>query len=257
MEHFYTKLFQHLFGNRIDIRRVTGVGGKHQVLERFDQLRNNPKNTKEFYLVDGDFDELIGVSIPSHFRLYRLPRYDIENFLVEPKAVAAVAQEQHPKLGTDHYLKKLDFQRWQDSLAKRICRLIACHALLQTLKCSPRGAGSSILRFTSGNDNLPNEDEISRYINDHCNGQSELTTDEFDRELQDLVGRMGTSSAQILRWASGKKVILPLIICFLKSETSQNISLDSLRFRLVGFCRLDGLSELRDIVLRFHSSAMP
>ena len=253
MEYFYTRLFAQLLGDSVKIERVIGVGGKDRVLKIFKLQRNNPKNAREFYLVDGDFDALIGIYLASDPRLDRLARYDIEGYLIEPNAISTIAQEQNPEFSKEHYLRRLDFRRWQESLAKCICRLIACHALLHSLKTSPQGARTSIERFTSGSDHTPHPDGIHKYIDEHRDQQCSLSPEAFDRELREIMNRMGGSSSHILRLASGKKILFPLVIRFLKRETGQNITVESLRFRLVPHCRLDDLSELTQAIVDFQN----
>ena len=114
-ENFYTKLFKCLLGTQLKVGRVIGIGGKEQVLQRFQQSKDVSQTIAEFYLVDGDFDELIGRALPDDHRLYRLPRYDIESYLVEPYAIAMIAEEQHPRQTSDYYLGQMNFNEWQEN----------------------------------------------------------------------------------------------------------------------------------------------
>ena len=72
-EQFYTNLFQCLFAGELRVGRVLGLGGKAAVIQRFKERSTIPGRTNEFLVVDGDFDELLGVSVTSDVRLYRLP----------------------------------------------------------------------------------------------------------------------------------------------------------------------------------------
>ena len=146
LEAFYTKLINRLIGDSMRVRRVIGVGGKDQVLRRYEKSAHELGEWIEFYLIDGDFDELLEVTLPKDCRLYRLPRYDIESFLVDPTAISAIAEEQKPSQSAEHYRRQLDFERWQIQLVDDIQPLIGCYVVLQELRVSST-QGRSIERF--------------------------------------------------------------------------------------------------------------
>ena len=248
-EIFYTKLFQCLLGDELRVGHVVGVGGKEEVIKRFDRLKDDILVTPEFYLVDGDFDELIDRPSPTHPLFYRLPRYDIENFLIDPEAICAVAEEQGPQHSAKYYSQRIDFNKWQNQLIGSICQLIACFALLHRLGMPPAGGRSNIERFVSGRKDIPDIAKMNAFIDSSRTSQSVLTEDEFDRHLVVILDRMGNGSPQCFRWMSGKNILLPLVIRMLKRETPGNITLDSLRFRLISHCQLAGLYELKGRIL--------
>ena len=96
-ENFYTELINRLLRGKLSNTQVLGVGGKRQVLERFEGREGNPHGWREFYLVDGDFDGLLGRQSPNSHVFFRLRRYDIESYLVEEAAVCTVAEEERPR----------------------------------------------------------------------------------------------------------------------------------------------------------------
>ena len=249
LENSYTRLFRRLLQDELVITRVLGVGGKEQVLHRFQERKANQSN-REFYLLDGDFDALIGRSVPCHAHLYRLSRYDIESFLVDFEAIALVAEEQNPRHDAQSYLKKLDITAWQEDLLNSVPRLIACLVLLHSVGVGSVKGGSNIERFVSGNKSLPDIAKIEDFIRRNRDEQNHFDDDDFDRRLEAILRRMGESCTCLLRWVSGKEIVFPLLIRMLRRHTGHNISLDSLRFRLIGYCRLDALSELRERILR-------
>ena len=242
-ENFYTRLFRRLLGDSLRFRRVMGVGGKEAVLDRFMGIGALRKERSEFYLVDGDFDEMIGRQLPVDSRFYRLPRYDIESFLIDAEAIARVAEEQNPRLNWQAYQRRMDLEQWNRNLVQSIKKLIACFILLHTLGQSPEG-GHRINMFVSGDDVLPDKQEIDKYVR-NCYLQTELPEIEFVRRREVILEKMGSTVEEQLRWVSGKRIILPMLTRMLKRETRQNISVESLRFRLISYCNLDGLAELR------------
>ena len=132
-EVFYTEVFNRLFEGNIRLVRVLGLGGKLQVLKRMDERGGESQGRREFYVVDGDFDELIGMPHPNSAFFYRLHRYDIESYLVEETAICAIAQEQSPRLTLDEYRDSLRVGIWVSEVVEASAPLAACAALLQQL----------------------------------------------------------------------------------------------------------------------------
>ena len=250
-ENFYTKLFQLLVGDTVRIGRVIGVGGKEKVLNRFEQFKDDDESLglKEFYLVDGDFDELVGRILPEAQHFYRLPRYDIESFVIEPYAICVIAEEQNPQRNVADYERNINFEQWQQEMVEAVTRLIACFALLHAIQGLPQSSRPHIERFVSGNNDLPEVSKIDEYICRTCVEQNVLTEDEFNIQLQSMLDKIGYSLADRLRWISGKNILLPLLIRRLRRVTQRSITLDSLRFRLIGHCQFASLSELRQRVI--------
>ena len=207
----------------------------------------------EFYLVDGDLDELVHRDTPKDYRLYRLPRYDIESFLVEEAAIAAIAEEQEPRRNVEYYIDRIKFEEWQRNVIDLVDRLVACFAVLHVLERETSDGGANIGRFVEGDECLPDSGKIDRYIDLMCVDQTIITEEEFRQKLLVTLKNMGRTYPQRLRWISGKQILLPLVIRLLRRETRRNVSLDSLRFRLVGYCELVGLRDLKKRVLRLRS----
>lgn len=254
-ENFYTHLFQRLLGNSLRIGKVLGVGGKSQVIERFNARASERKTeTREFYLVDGDFDELLGLSAPKDVCFYRLPRYDIESFLVEESAVCQIAQEQRPKRNAEWYRSAMGFNDWKNQMAELAMRYVACFALCQQCDIEDHKGSQNIERFTPGNEHLPDSTKIETFINEVKTGQSAMESSAFDSRIEEMIQTMGNSDEERFRWISGKLIVLPLLGRLLKTYTRRNIAQDSLRFRLIGYCELESLGVLKKVILDLYAS---
>lgn len=248
LENFYTRLLTRLIGDNSPIRRVIGVGGKSQVLQRHLESSQRTRTTIEFYVVDGDFDELLDIVLPIDCCLYRLPRYDIESFLVDPMAISIIAEEQNPQHPAEYYLHELNFDRWLRRLLDDVQLLIACHVVMNQLSISSTHI-RKIERFVPGNGFQPSVKSIKELVRQAAIDQEVLSEQEFNQRMKNVIHKMGTSIRERVRWISGKDILLPLIIRYLKSETGTNVSLDSLRFRLAVHCEFDELIELKERLL--------
>ena len=247
-ENFYTQVLKSLLGSKLRIYQVLGVGGKDQVIQRLEKHISDSL-PREFYLVDGDFDELLGRKPPDSMKFYRLYQYDIESFLVEEGAICIVAEEDSPATTSADYRDLLQVEHWMSDVADVSLRLVACVALIQELDEGQVGISQSIERYVSGNQSVPGQAEIESAIDRARSSQSSVDHQEFDSLLEQMINRMGASNVERRRWVSGKHILVPLIIRLLRLHTGRNISRESLCFRLAKRCEFSGLAELRDRIL--------
>jgi hypothetical protein len=208
-----------LFGEKLRIRQVLGVGGKQQVIARFRLREKAGKLSNEFYMVDGDFDELLARSIPKHRRFHRLSRYDIESYLIEEFAIYTLAEENNPRLRIPEYKKLIRFHAWYGEVVDAVCRLVACAVIMQLLAPTESDTAPSIERFVTGKKVLPEPDLIEAHITKMRSLQSQITDGEFEKRLSRMLNKMGRSRTKRLRWISGKKIFLLLLIRVLKNGT--------------------------------------
>ena len=248
-ENFYTELMRRLLRGKLRNTQVLGVGGKRQVLERLKGRDGNPQRWREFYLVDGDFDDLLGWQSPDSICFYRLRRYDIENYLVEEAAICTVAEEEHPRSTAIQYRGLLQVDPWMTEVIDISIRLAACAALLQELGETQIGISQSIERYVNENSVLPDRASIESNIEQVRASQSVVGPQEFDRLLEQMIDRMGNSSLERIRWVSGKDILIPLLIRLLRQHTRNSLKKESLCFRLARNCEFPELTELRDHIL--------
>ena len=248
-ENFYAELLKRLLRGNPRMTKILGVGGKRQVFERLEGREVSSRWWQEFYLVDDDFDDLLGRESPDSIYFYRLRRYDIENYLVEETAVCTIAEEESPRSTATEYLDALRFGSWMAEVIDIAVRLAACAALLQELDETQVGISQSIERYVNENSVLPDSASIESHIGQVRASQSVVELEEFDRLLEQMIERMGNSSLERIRWVSGKDILIPLLIRLLRQNVRRSLKKESLCFRLARNCEFLELTELRDRIL--------
>ncbi len=218
-------------------------------------MRYLPKSRLEFYLVDGDFDELIGRSCPVDNQFYRLKQYDIESFLLEEKALVSLAEEESPRKRKKLHKKELQVCSWKIGVVDSSARLIACAALLQEIGERQTKLSLNADRYRMGDDIFPDKSIIDLEINRVSKEQSAVSPEEFHARLDEMICRLGQSHSDRLRWISGKRMLIPLAMRLLRKQTGSNLERESLCFRLAKFCEFPGLTELRNRISLLVSPA--
>ena len=245
-ENFYVHLLQRLLPNSIKINQVTGVGGKTKVIEQF-YSRNKNSQQPEFFLVDGDFDEILGITCPTDPNFFRLARYDIENYLVEENALSLILQEEMPNITAEDHRKSLDIDAWVIDAITKSVRLAAAAALWRQLGIEYPRFPQSIEQHAQGT--LPATDSIEDQITQSKSTQHAVREQRFDELLSGMIGRMGSSPLDQRKWISGKHILIPLAMRLIRTQTRRQLEKESLCFRLVGKCEFPELDDLRNRIL--------
>jgi hypothetical protein len=109
-ESFYERLLEKIFPS-LKINKVFCLGGKGEVLKKCKENQGKKLETPNIYIVDKDFDDLLGKIFPVKELIY-LPRYSIENFLFDSNAFISVLLEELKgvkKVALESELKLQDF----------------------------------------------------------------------------------------------------------------------------------------------------
>jgi hypothetical protein len=94
-ENLYEEILKKLF-SRLRVAPIFPLGGKAAVLQHATSTSNDGIRCFRAYLVDRDFDHLLGKRL-EHPNVFYLDRFCIESHLLEASAVVEVVIENHPK----------------------------------------------------------------------------------------------------------------------------------------------------------------
>lgn len=251
-ENFYDKIMDRVFRDTpmpIHIK-VLGLGGKSRVVAEFKRRKTSGALDRTFFLIDGDFDELLERAQPTHRHFYQLHQYDIESFLLEEAPFCEIAEEQCPSRTATHYRGLFQFESWMSDVLDATMRWVACMAVLRDLSIRIPGYSLSLNnRFLDGRASVPDPVLIEDCITDVRARQNAVSPDEFDARVTRMLQRMGATHHERRRWVSGKHWLLPLGIRLLGQHMKQSLSVNSLCFRLAKVCTFHDLAELRNRIL--------
>lgn len=112
---------------KIKFTSVNQLGGRSAVENSCREYKPR-KGEAVIFIVDGDFDFLLGRPEMNHKHLYRLPAYCAEGLLIHQGSVEKVAQLASPSAGMQEIRAKVQYAVWERENVKPLSRLFAVYA---------------------------------------------------------------------------------------------------------------------------------
>ncbi|MEI3790349.1 MULTISPECIES: DUF4435 domain-containing protein [unclassified Chryseobacterium] len=244
-ENFYHKILCKLFPN-LQIEKIFPLNGKNNVI---DECKSNIGDKKKIYIVDKDFDDILGKK-ESISNLFYLNRYSIENYLIEESSIIEYIVSEKPKLKRSNIKRKLELIKIIETIKLSIKEIIHLFLLVQK-KCSQlKNISLSYERFfdfNNGNFQI-RQNQIDSYIDSIKNELKAVDKRlKFDVQLKKLVKEHNLSSNDCcINHYPGKFIIkmLKQTIESLFGLNSRNI--ESFSYMIACNSRFDSLFFLKN-----------
>ena len=240
-ENFYEEIVKKLTPDFRDIR-VIFLSGKNSLIEHCQNPNNSTTKPKSLYILDQDFDFLLGKNLKDKSIIY-LNRYSIENYLLEETAIILVIQEEKPRL--KNIAQHLDWPRFFDINLPLLVDLCSMYLISQEFSLGIPSCSEPIQRFTKDTQPwLICADKVQKYrdeiesllvLNGIAASEAELQSIFSDRRLKvsNVEQFPGKQLVDLARLNIGKKFDM------------RNVSRESLCFRLAKACTFNSLENLR------------
>jgi len=126
-ENFYFEIFRKLFPD-INLNKIFPLRGKDNVIKK---AKKHNGDKKKVFLVDKDFDDLLGKS-KAQPNLFYLEKYSIENYLINIDCFIEYVIEEKPKIKRKLVSKKLKFDEFKKEACNFFYELTLLHILVQS-----------------------------------------------------------------------------------------------------------------------------
>ena len=247
-ENLYEIIFQKLFPE-MKIYRIFPLGGKNNVLNHAADPVNQTYSSKNVYIVDKDFDDLLGKTVQDE-KIFYLEKYCIENYLVDEDALIAIVIETYPKKKIPEIRMGLKFDDLLPATIQSLQRLFYLFYCVQYFDLGIKNCKSRPEEFCRP-DSLwkINEDRLTEYaakviVESASKGIQPPITDPFIDLRSELVRKAAPDSV-----ISGK-FLLSMLFHYVKSKYSLgSITFESFVFRLA---KNSTLSLLEPLSLRLR-----
>lgn len=237
----YPKIFATLLGramsSNISIHNVHPLGSRFDVIEAAKVALRSSSDRKSVFIVDGDLYLLCGEyeGLPSN--VVRLPRYCIENFLLDSDAFVRILDSESSAFDIAYLKSKFDYDGWFKRSVKSLMPLFftfaAAHGLRSGVKNVAHGSKS-----VCGNQNAEiNEDKADRLKNEIMKSlEISHGMDGVSRILRIIQSNVDSSVCFLSTYVSAKDFLLPLLMIRLRTLTPTTATNLSVKLRLAREC---------------------
>ncbi|WP_169312759.1 DUF4435 domain-containing protein [Owenweeksia hongkongensis] len=237
----FVELLNKAFKNKYEIQHIFPLGSRDVVIEecRANQLSDG---RKKVFIVDGDLYILRGEATEKLKGLFVLPRYSIENFLLDEKAITEVLYEEDPEITKEELTKKLDFKRWVSLNEELLVNLFTTYAVVHKLTPETLTVGYKVNRLTKDGNGVVCPVKTQKRIDQlYTNTTGQIEKNIYTSEWEKISSRISSEDNKLLKYVSGKDYLIPLI----KSRCKSFMKLSASNTNL--FIRLAIKSDVKDL----------
>lgn len=243
----YVNLLRRALGGEVEFSQIFPIGDKARVYQRC-AADQGERRRPAIYIVDGDHDELLGKALPPLQRLFRLPRYCIENYLFDGAAAVSYLDDEIVDRSRSELEVRLDFQGWFSSIAERLVAHLTAVIATHRMRCGDGipVANVSLSRLCSSDDGTVEESLVSAIV-DQCKRavDGKHGAGAFDAECVLLNAQLPDMPVQVvLRFVSGKALLLPLLRRRIRNLFGVSKEEALFRLRLSKVCDVSELSAI-------------
>lgn len=131
MEFLYETIFKRMLKDEYNIYNISPLGGKLNVIEKFNEFGTETEGIPNIYIVDGDFDRYIHTDKIVHSpNFIYLETYNIENYFIDEDACLKFAKLKLKCLDKD-VKSKVNFNYWKNRIIDESAKLFLCYCFVQ------------------------------------------------------------------------------------------------------------------------------
>lgn len=125
----WIELIKRIIPKGVRLKSVNHLGGRDQVIAacKADQIEDG---RRKLYIIDGDFDYLLGRSKPRLKFLHRLRCYCVENLLIHEKSVTYIGAASKPEWSESDVEGKFLFEQWLSDIESLLLPLFRVYAVV-------------------------------------------------------------------------------------------------------------------------------
>lgn len=257
-KEFYKSIFKRLFQDKVKINDVTPLGCKANVLSAYE---NQPEKVrrKQFYIIDGDLDLVIGTNRKSERNLIVLDSYCIENYIINENGAVELIYLSCGNVSKEEVKNRLDYEKWLGNNAKPLVDLFLHFAILKKHGGGPRLRNANEFLKHQQKETIIDQSAVEFYTAEIKKEIIKILADkgyqdpngEYDEEIKNYRKSWNYDTDSLLKIVSGKNYLLPILqhrVSYCIGKGKMLIRNDSLKLFLANNSDLSRLNFLTEII---------
>lgn len=248
----YKELLSNTFSD-VTISNVFPLGGRIEVVNQCKKSHIEKKKEKAIYIIDGDLYILAGENteifsgLDELNNLFVLPRYCIENYLIEESAVLEILDEEDCIKELDILSDELSYAEWVANNNELFKQLYLNYAIACKCKCGVPTISYSINRLVSSDLGELDSQKVQNRINEvKVSILGVLDEDMYEEMSVDILSKFDDDDF-IKRYVSGKDHLLPLLLTRMRKITKLRCTNDTYKVRLAKKSKPDDFQAIVDL----------
>lgn len=236
-------------GNNLALDRVFPLGQRGDVI---NAAKTRPANGRRAaYIVDGDLYLLSGEREEIPNNVVVLPRYCIENFMLDEQAILDIMDEEHVSMSREAMNNSLQLSEWLAKSSEHLKDLFryfaAAHHLRAEIPTVSRGY-RSVCATDQGDIDSSKCHAIVKEIQDHL--ISKYGIEELNKAIHYVDNQINPEKCFTSTYVSAKDFSLPLLILKIKTICPIKVPHTNLKLRIAMKCASDPFIEVANSLRR-------
>ncbi|MFA1686641.1 DUF4435 domain-containing protein [Achromobacter dolens] len=249
-QKIFASLLNRAMGSNVTIERVFPLGSRNTVIETAArELMGEVARRPAVYLVDGDLYLLAGEIQDLPNNVVVLPRYCVENFLIEENALALIMDDEVPADTIEKLRNQFDYHGWLSRAETPLRELFIVFAIAHKLKSGIQTVCRGYASICADETGEIDQDKVWAI----CSEITELLTSQFgennvSQARSEVESAINRSKCFVSTYVSAKDYSLPLLLTRLRSVTKTKAPNVNLKMRFSRICSTDPLREVVDAI---------
>lgn len=249
--NFYEILINRILDGKAKVYRIFQLGGREVVIRACSEDQNNHHRPR-LYIIDGDYDLLLGINPPRLKRLYRLNVYCSENLIMCEEAVHQIGYESMSNTPLNNIKALIDYDAFIGSIESDLLELFYVYPVAFRADNSIQTVGFHVDRLCSRIQGYSQLDHKKLEIK-----KSEIlsmistfyTVDGAKRKIEEIKKRYIDNGYKGIQVISGKTYLLPLLYFHLIRTVNYRGRIGTLLTQMARFARIDVDKDLANAII--------
>lgn len=254
----YTIILNKATNSKYKIESVLPLGSSKSVIEEWKKHRIINDNRKKVFIIDGDFylinenvdEEINDPTILDLKGLYVLPKYCIENFLIEESALISIVHDDDPLNDQSQIKENINIQEWIVGNENHLFDLFVLYSIIIKFKLGIPNVQFGVNKLCTNSTGIVCSEKVRQRIETlKVEIMSSKSSLDLEGEILKRKHKLQLAQNKLLKFVSGKDYLFPLLKSRIKSKNKINPDNCSFKIRLAKNCSFSEISDIFDNVL--------
>lgn len=237
----YSKIFATLLSramsSNISLERVYPLGSRGVVIDAAKRSISSARSRDSIYIVDGDLYLLCGEREELPPNVISLPRYCIENFLIEEEAIVSIMNEEAHDLDANRLKDLFNYDSWLDSSKPLLQELFIVFATAHKLQSGIATVSRSYKAICLNERGDVDDEKIKSICEEITNDLEQQFGDDAVHTTKDAISEaINNDDCFLKKYVSAKDFSLPLLTLRMKHITKSKAPNLNIKIRFSQKC---------------------